>query len=80
MWGKAAVPVALTHEGKQPVTLSRTPACSLTMRNGSEFAVAILEAEPPVPSKGPFDASVVAPQTSDVLADALLKEGCQGTS
>ena len=37
-----------------------------------------LQAEPPVSSKGPLDATVVALQAADVLADALLEEGLPG--
>ena len=37
--------------------------------------MAALQAEPPVSSKGPLDASVVALQAGDVLADALLQQG-----
>jgi len=40
--------------------------------------VTALQAEPPVSSKCPLDASVLALQADDVLADALLEEGMPG--
>lgn len=39
------------------------------------FALTALQAEPPVSSKGPVDATVVTLQAADVLANALLEEG-----
>ena len=42
------------------------------------FAVAALQAEAPVPSQCPLDATIFALQAADVLADALLEEGLPG--
>jgi hypothetical protein len=40
--------------------------------------VAALQAEAPVPSQCPLDATIFALQAADVLADALLEEGLPG--
>ena len=41
-------------------------------------AIAALQAQAPVPSQCPLDATVIALQAADVLADALFEEGLPG--
>ena len=75
--GLSRPPAAKRGRGHAPALMGRRRSGPI---DGSRraFAVAALQAEAPVPSQCPLDATIFALQAADVLADALLEEGLPG--